>query len=367
MTDTRVNLSPSSFSEKEQVIVEHGPLSAAAFRYPSGAMGLRIQNERGYLVMLPFQGQQIWSAHFDGRELTMRSMFDQPHPTQTYLENYGGFLIHCGATAMGVPTGADTHPLHGELPNARYEKAWLTCGEDAQGAYLELSGEHRYTVAFNTNYTAQPRVRLYAGKATFQVSMTITNLKNSPMDLMYLAHINFRPVENSRLVYSAPYDAKHVRVRTSIPSHVHPLPGYREFIQQLAEHPEVHHVLQPGLAFDPEVVFFIDYCADEQGWAYSMQVHPDGQADFVRHHPAQLDHANRWICRTPDQDALGLVLPATAEPEGYSAEKAKGNIKVLGPKAVFAVNFEVGALTAAEAREIEARVERMTGRAPQKG
>ena len=39
----------------------------------------------------------------------------------------------------------------------------------------------------------------------------------------------------------------------------------------------------------------------------------------------------RWISRTPDQDCLGIVLPATAEPEGYSAEKAKGNVKVLGP------------------------------------
>jgi hypothetical protein len=357
MTETRLYLSPSAFTEREQVLVEHGPLRAAAFRYPSGVAGLRLQNERGALVMLPFQGQQIWSANFDGRELTMRSMFDQPHPTQTYLQNYGGFLIHCGATAMGVPTAQDSHPLHGELPNAPYDQAWLTCGEDAQGAFLELSGEYRYTVAFSTNYVAQPAVRLYAGKATFPVSMTVTNLKNTPMELMYLAHINFRPVDNARLVYSAPYDAQHVRVRTSIPSHVHPLPGYREFLDALAVHPEQHHLLRPGLGFDPEVVFFIGYCADSQGWAHSLQIHPDGQADYVRHNPGVLDHGNRWICRTPDQDALGLVLPGTAEPEGYTAEKAKGNLKVLGPKAAWSASFEVGALTPAEARQVEAQIE----------
>ncbi len=62
----------------------------------------------------------------------------------------------------------------------------------------------------------------------------------------------------------------------------------------------------------------------------------------------------RWICRTPDQDALGFILPATAEPEGYSAEKAKGNVKILGPGAVWRCAFELGAVTAEEAKEKEA-------------
>jgi hypothetical protein len=289
----------------------------------------------------------------------MKSMFDQPHPTRTYLENYGGFLLHCGMTAMGVPTGTDSHPLHGELPNAPYEKAWLTAGEDTEGLFLELSGEYHHTVAFNCNYTAQPAVRLYAGRATFPVSMTVTNLKKTPMEYMYLAHANFRPVDDSHLVYSAPYDPQHVRVRASIPSHVHPLPGYREFLEELAQDPQKHHVLKPGLGFDPEVVFFIEYCADEQGWAHTLQVHPDGTADYLRHRPAQLDHGVRWICRTPDQDALGMLLPATAEPEGYSAEKAKGNVKVLGPGETWKGEFEAGTLTAQEAKQIEALINRI--------
>ncbi len=356
MPETRIFLSPSFFSEREQVLAEHGPLRAAAFRYPSGVPALRLQNERGHLVLLPFQGQQIWSAHFDGRELTMKSMFDQPHPTRTYLENYGGFLIHCGFTGMGVPSGPDAHPLHGELPNAPYEQAWLACGEDEQGLFMELSGLYRHTVAFNTNYAARPFARLSAGKATFWSGMEVTNLKRTAMEYMYLAHINFRPVDNGRLVYSASYDSQHVRVRASIPSHVHPLPGYREFLEELSQHPEKHHTLVPGLGFDPEVVFFIDYQADAEGWAHGMQVHPDGAADYVRFRPDQLDHGVRWICRTPDQDALGLILPATAEPEGYTAEKAKGNVKVLGPGAVWKCAFEIGVLTKEEAEETEREI-----------
>ena len=88
-----------------------------------------------------------------------------------------------------------------------------------------------------------------------------------------------------------------------------------------------------------------------------MQVHPDGSADYIRHRPTQLDKGVRWICRTPDQDALGMLLPSTAEPEGYAAEKAKGNVKVLPGGAVFQCILECGVLTEQEARAMEKKIE----------
>lgn len=356
MPEAVVYLTPAFFTERERVLLEFGSLSASAFRYDGGVAALRIRNELGELVMLPFQGQQIWSAQFGGRDLTMRSMFGRPNATRVYLETYGGFLLHCGALAMGVPSGSDTHPLHGELPNAAYQKAWLAAGEDARGAYLALTGEYEHTVAFTAHYAARPEVRLYAGSPRFTVSMTISNLKQTPMDLMYLAHANFRPVDYGRLIYSALCDAQHVRVRKSIPSHVKPLPGYVEFLAELAERPEQHSMLAPGLAFDPEVVFFIDYLADTAGWAHSMQVHPDGSADYIAHRPDQLSHGIRWICRTPDQDALGLCLPATAEPEGYQAEQAKGNVRTLAGGASVRFDMEMGYLAPAEAAQMAEKI-----------
>jgi hypothetical protein len=298
---TLLHLHPDFFSEREQVLVEHGSLTAATVRYPSGVCGLRMKNDLGQLEMLPFQGQQIWRAEFLGRNLTMKSMFRDPVPTRQFLDTYGGFLLHCGATAMGGPSKEDTHPLHGELPNAPYLKAYLTLGEDERGTYLGLGGQYQYTVAFSHNYLAEPLVKLYAGSSLLWMSLTITNLKHTEMELMYLAHINFKPVDYGRLVYSALKIPEHVRVRTSIPAHIHPKPGYVEFIEALNHHPEQHHVMAPGLAFDPEVVFFIDYLADKDGWAHSMQVHPDGSA--IASATGRNGQGVRWICRTPDQDA----------------------------------------------------------------
>lgn len=352
----KIHLRPTMFGERERMLAEWGELRASTFRYDSGVAALRIANNSNNIALLPFQGQQIWSAMVAGRELTMKTMFDYPRQTPQYLETYGGFLLHCGATAMGVPGKEDTHPLHGELPNAPYQEAYLVAGEDAGGVYMALGGRYQHTVAFSHNYSAEPFVKLYAGSWLINVEMTIINLKNTPMELMYMAHANFRPVNHGRLVYSAPATRDAVRVRRSIPSHVRPNPAYIEFLDELARRPELHHVLDPKLVFDPEVVFYIDYRADTQGWAHTLQVHPDGQADYIRHRPAQLEKGVRWICRTPDKDALGLVLPATAEPEGYLAEKAKGNIKILPPHGVFFAEYDLGALSAQEAAAIEERI-----------
>jgi len=358
-SDTIVSLTPSQFHDCEETLVRHGELSASTFRFAAGVCGLRLGNARGELVLLPFQGQQIWSARFDDRELTMISMFDEPRPTRDFLATFGGFLLHCGVTTLGGPSPRGIDPLHGELPNAPYQSAHIFVGEDERGSYIGLGGQYWHTIAFSCNYAAKPLVKLYAGSALFHVSMRITNLKNSPMELMYLAHVNFRPVNNGRLAYSALSTPEHVRVRAEIPSHIEPAAGYAEFIAELTQHPERHHVLKPDLAFDPEVCFFIDYLADQAGWAYSMQVHPSGVADYIAHRPSQLGKGTRWISRTPDQDAIALVEPGTVEPRVYDELKAAGQIETLPPKGVFSCEIELGALSPAEAKRVAEKIDRI--------
>jgi hypothetical protein len=342
-----------------RTLVRHGELSASVFSWDTGVAGLRIANGKGSIVVLPFQGQQVWDASFEGRTLTMRSMIDRPYPTRDYLATYGAFLIHCGVTAMGVPGPHDTHPLHGELPNAEYRSAWIEAGEDEAGAYLAVGGEYRHAVAFNHKYAARPRVVLHSGSTVIDVSLEVENLKRTPMETMYLAHVNFRPLDGGRLVYSAPCTPDSVRVRTAIPSHIRPPAGHVEFLHELAADPSRHNVFTPGLAYDPEVVLYLDYRADRDGWAHSMMVHPDGFASYIRHRPRELDHGVRWISRTADQDCLGIVLPATAEPEGYTAEKSKGNVRTLAPGATVKWELAAGLLDPAAAAEMEARIGRI--------
>ena len=354
----KIHLNPAQFVEREANFLETGELRASLFRYPSSVCAIRLRNGSGELIMLPFQGQQIWSAEIKGRKLTMRSMFDQPNPTTAFLHTFGGFFQHCGATAMGVPAPEDSHPLHGELPNAPYQSAYLEAGEDNNGAFIALGGVYRHTVAFQSNYSATPLVKIYAGSSIFHIQQTITNLKKKPMPLMYLAHINFKPVDGGKLLYTAPADSKHIRVRNLGPNQPELKPHFREFINELAVHPEKHMLLTPDLIFDPEVVLYVDYLPDEQGWAHGMQLHPDGNAAVIYFRPEQLKHGITWLCRTPDQDALGLEA-ATAEVAGYIAEKKKGNIILLPPEGVFRCDIRAGALPPEKARAEEELIQKL--------
>ena len=202
-----IELRPEHFGAAEGVLARSAGMTASTFCYRSGVAGLRITNAVGQIVLLPFQGQQIWDAVFHGRRLTMGSMFEEPVDTDDYLSNYGGFFLHCGATAMGNPGPDDRHPLHGEMPNARYQRAELLIGSDEDGPFMGLAGSYRHTVAFTHNYEARPIVQLGADSSRISVTLSIRNLKRTPMELMYLAHINFRPVDGARIVDTVPSDA----------------------------------------------------------------------------------------------------------------------------------------------------------------
>jgi len=351
---TRIELAEAMFGETEKALCSAGEFRLSTFRYASGIAALRLANARGRIDALPFRGQQIWRAAFDGRDLTMKSMFDEPVDTDVYLESYGAFFIHCGLTGMGAPGPGDRHPLHGELPSAKFQRAWVELDE-ASGA-ARVCGEFHYALAFTANYRARTSVEMRAGSTLLDVKLAVDNLKRSPMELMYLAHANFRPVDNGELVYSAPYTPAAVRVRRAVPAHIAPSPGYREFVAELAREPKRHHVLKPGLAFDPEIVFSIDMQADSDGFAHALQRRPDGSADYLRYSPGEAPKCIRWICRTGDQDALGLAMPATAETEGYTAEKAKGNVVRLDGGKTWTVAMRLGSLDAQETAALVNRI-----------
>jgi hypothetical protein len=156
-------------------------------------------------------------------------------------------------------------------------------------------------------------------------------------------------------VYSADPAKGQVRVRENLPPSMRPSPELVAYVNELIDHPEKHHVLEPELTYDPEIVFLIDYQADKDGWAHALHIHPDGSADYVSHKPAQLDTGIRWICRTANQQALGMEA-GTAGPEGYTAEKKKGKVKVLAPGAEFLCEYKAGLLDAGQVPGIEKKV-----------
>ena len=117
-----------SFGEREREAVLYGSLVASSFRYGTGIEAVRLSNARGSVIVLPYLGQIVWSAIFDGVELAMQSMFREPRPAKTIVETYGCLAYHAGLLRNGVPSPADTHILHGEMPCAEMDEAGIACG-----------------------------------------------------------------------------------------------------------------------------------------------------------------------------------------------------------------------------------------------
>lgn len=340
---TVMELKQHYFTAKEHVFIASGELSASGFVYDSGVHALRIRNARGELIILPFKGQQIWRATFDGHELTMKSMFDTPPATEDFGASYGCFMLHCGMTAMGNPSPADTHPQHGELPAIPYDTACVAIGEDEGGRYIEVGGEAYYRRAFEAGYIANPQIRLYEDRTLFDICMTVTNKRSEPLSYAYLCHVNFRPIEGAEL-----YDTGHgIVVHRDVPDTLAPdkaaaLLAYMEALER--EPRRMYRVDAATQIYEPEIVFTIKYDPDEQGWAHCMQLAPEGDGHYVAFRPDEAPYGLRWIARTGSEDAMGMALPATAEHKGLHDCQSRGQMRILPPHAAVAFHVKAGYL-----------------------
>jgi hypothetical protein len=363
METVTINLHPGGFTQKGNLILEAGEFSVRAFVYSTGVLGLAVNNAAGGFELLPYQGQQIWRAHFSGEELKMRTSFAEPEPTRDFLATYGAFLLHCGATAMGNPAEGDTHPQHGELPNIPYDRTYVKLGCDKEGDYICAGGFVRVRNAFSFDYTANPEVRLYAGESVMHITMGITNNRENPMQYMYLCHINFRPRDGAQLIYSAPADAAHVKVFHDIPAALPEEKASRlaACMETIISEPSRHHKIgESWQCYDPEIVMAIDYHTDKDGWGHCMQYSEKG-ADYAAFRKAELPAGIRWISRTGDEDAMGMLLPATGDHKGRAAALQSGQIKELPSHGSVEFACRAGWLPSEKATEMKFYIERHLG------
>lgn len=347
---TRFALRPAAFDEVERACVEHGDLRATLFRYPTGVEAIRLSNRRGDLVVLPYLGQMIWSARFDGVDLTMRSIFAAPRRAKTIVETYGCFAFHSGLLRNGVPGPDDDHAPHGEMPCAAMDEAGIEAGADDEGPFLRVTGSHEYAMGFGAHYRARPSVTLRAASALFDMAMRVENLSAASMDLMYMCHANFAYAQGAEILQEAPFSLQATRVRSAVPGHVRPNPDYLAFIDELAADPSGSRTLDDGARYDPEQVFYVEGLGtDAAGATRAMLLKPEGDAFFMRYRPSEFPKTVRWILKGGDQAVAAFALPSTCEPEGYSAERAKGNVRVLAGGETADFTVRLGHLDAGEA------------------
>ena len=348
--EIKIDIAKVRFAEKPAVLAEAGEFKAVAFRYSTGVEALKVSNARGSFTILPFMGQQIWRCDFDGMELAMKSIYDEPKDCRScFDESYGCFMMHCGLTAMGNPTAEDDHVGHAELPIIRYREAYLEFGKDRLGEYVAVGGIARHDLCFTYNYEFSPRVVLRKGAAKIEIAATATNLKDLPLEYYYLCHVNHRPVDGAKIEESPL--AKPPIVNHEVPE------GYykpwadatNRWLGVLDKDFRAQSVVgAKGESYRPEIVNCYFHRPDRKGWAFVRQVYPKkvGKVGgvYVKYRPSELPYATRWIARTKDEDAMGMCLPATAEHKGRAYCRAHGQQRFLAPGKSVSFHIETGIL-----------------------
>ncbi len=317
------------FAETERELLSSSLYAVSVFRYPSGVEAVRIKAGRGEFVWLPYLGQQIWEWNVDGASQKFEGFVKEPSYGKNFLQNYGGFLVHCGMTAMGNPGANDTHPHHGELPVAGFDAAWIELLWEDGGEELSLGGSLHWHVPFVAEYNCVPSVRVSSDGLSLHAEILLENPTAKVMDYMYLAHINFPFAGAKKILSTAVFDPDHVAVRGE------PIPG-------LSANPELIKRIDQTADYDPELVAVVNDKDRAGKSAGSVVVYSDGTSNWVRQDTSVLDHHVVWITHTTDRGACGFHLPSTAGPTGFENEKVQGNIKHLPARSRVRLSYACG-------------------------
>lgn len=322
---SKINLFKSYFSEKENIIFENKDFTVTAFKYPSGIEAINVTNSKGFITILPFYGQMIWNAEFLGQNLKMKNMFSEPKLGSSIIDSYGCFAFHSGLIRNGCPSPEDDHPLHGEMPCAQIDRAWLELNDSS----ISLTGEVEYVKGFGEHYIAQPKVLLSKDSSLFEIGMEVTNLAHSDMPLQYMCHMNYCYEHGAIFSQNIPDDL--ICLRESVPAHVKPTEKWLTFNKKIKDQEYILSSLSEDELYNPEIVFFMDKLNQfKENLEFRMKS-PKGHCYLTKFSSNDFNYATRWILYNEDQQVGAFVLPATCRPEGFLAAKNTGSLIYLKP------------------------------------
>ena len=323
----KLHLYSHFFTNTEKTLFSNNEVTISTFCYQSGVEAVRIIIGKGEFIWLPFLGQQLWDWNIDGKSQKFSGFVQEPSYNKTFLENYGAFLIHCGITGMGNPQVEDSHLHHGELPVAIFQEAWIAFDFENKEYPISLGGTYNRKVPFKEDYMFSVVLGINSNGLSVTSNIDIRNCSHVPLDYMYLSHINFDFHDALSLEYPTyQFDSSHLRI---IGNDV-----YKQKPSLLLTLDEEHE-------YDPEVVAVLQHKGEEK--QFTSKLHKkNGNTYWVTQDTKILDHTVLWMTHTKDRGACGFALPATAGPQGKTAESDYGNMKTLSYNEDVSLQFSFG-------------------------
>ena len=197
-----------------------------------------------------------------------------------------------------------------------------------------------------------------------EMRATVHNRRTHPLEYLWLCHMNWLGVDGGRFYYSAPQDPDHVLVApTELGNDSPRAVAIREWGRKLASDPTLADVLDSSSqVYDPEMCINYRYETDEDGWAHSLMELPGGGSYYVAWDATKAPYALRWLCRTGDEDGVGIAVPSTGTNRGSAYQREHGHFNTLGPGESDVLRWRFGLLDERETNDAKACIDAILGR-----
>lgn len=313
MQNVKVMLKKELFDYVPFSVIDDLNFTVVAFKYKSGVEGLRISNGLCSMVVTPYMGHQIWELEINGRNMTQKSIFDQPLMTDKFGDNYGAFLIHCGLTNLNGAGEGENYPLHGELPFAKYDDNIIEIGEDEKGRYLSVSGTYTYRNSQEYYYEYKPKIKLYKDNTLVNVRNEINNKRSSELKYLFMCHMNWLGVDGSKILDSVQKDENKIDVPLNdYHSESNIKSGLWDFANKVKDNPETIDTIDfKNQIFNPEFCVNVQHTPDDTNWAHALCILPENDSYYVGFNCHNIKNSVKWFCKNEDENGLGFCLPTT--------------------------------------------------------
>ncbi len=282
------------------------------------------------------RGMDIGDASFNGIPFAYQTPVGLVHPSYFdaagfhWLRSFGGGLLAgCGLRNVGSPEAEEGMRvdgplgLHGRLSNTPAEdiavsKVWK------DGKYhLSVSGILREVSFFGENLELCRTISTAMGDNSITITDEVTNRGVRPSPLMILYHINAGfPLLSEKAVVEG-------RVKKTTPRAGNAAADLGKW-----------NTCQPPTGGYVEQCFFHDVEADADGMARVTLRNPASSlAMEVAYRKAELPYFTQWKMMGEQEYVMGLE-PANCYPDGQSAEKETGMLRIICPDETVA--FKIG-------------------------
>ena len=325
-----------------------------------------LSNPAISVCVMPTRGMGIWRVMVRQGEKMVRVGWESPVPLPVnprnvpldqpdglgWLRGFNELVARCGLESNGAPefneNGTLRYPLHGRIQNTPAYSVRLQI--DAEKRELRLTGIMHEGRLFFNSLELESCLTLPFDGTGFRVDDTVRNLSARPAEFELLYHVNVgQPVADAgsraeipfqRIVPRCPWAAQNI---TSAPDYHAPVTG------------------------EPEMCFFYELAADENGNTKTMLRNPNGDfAMTLGFSVNEFPYFCQWKAQHAAEDGYVTGLePCINFPNTRSFEQKNGRIAILKPGASrhFGLDFSF-AVTKEEVETASAAVSALQAKCP---